>query len=336
MTSQSRGDLVAAMNVLVKRRASTADAPERDTIDEALDKLAGWVQDLNQAELLEAARIVALASDELEKVVASARMGPFDNFLIDLQGVIDRLQNTQGAMHALESLPSAPIAAGVKALAAASSPVTATASAAAPQMALPVAGAAPLPKPANSKVFDDLRAEYVAFFKACVVRPEFKDNVAFYTSRLVKFQSVYTELGASMGIPWFFIGVIHGMECGFNFTTHLHNGDPLAKRTVQVPRGRPLVGEPPFAWRDSARDALVLKGYDKETDWSVPHMLYLWEKYNGFGYRPLGVPSPYLWSFSNVYSSGKFVADHQFDPQAVSKQCGTAVMLKALQKLGAV
>lgn len=334
MTSQSRGDLITAMNVLVKRRANTADAPERDTIDEALDKLAGWVQDLNQAELLEAARIVALASDELEKVVASARMGPFGNFLIDLQGVIDRLQNTQGAMHALDSLPSAPSAAGVKALATVSSSATATA-APASSLVLQAVGAAALPKPVASKLFDELRAEYVAFFKACVVRPEFKDNVAFYTSRLIKFRPVYEELAASMGIPWFFIGVIHGMECGFNFTTHLHNGDPLGKRTVQVPRGRPLVGEPPFAWRDSARDALVLKGYDKETDWSVPHMLYLWEKYNGFGYRPLGVPSPYLWSFSTVYSSGKFVADHQFDPQAVSKQCGTAVMLKALQKLGA-
>ena len=331
MTTQSRGDLIAAMNVLVKRRANTSDALERDTIDEALDRLAGWVQDLNQAELLDAARIVALASDELEKVVASARRGPFDNFLTDLHGVIDRLQNTQGEMHALESLPSAPMAEGAKARAAAPAPA-----APAPQVATQGIGAAALPRPINSKVFDELRAEYSAYFNACAVRPEFEANVAFYTSRLVKFRAVYEELGASLGIPWFFIGVIHGMECGFNFTTHLHHGDPLSRRTVQVPRGRPLVGEPPFTWRDSARDALMLKGYDKETDWSVPHMLYLWEKYNGFGYRPLGAPSPYLWSFSSVYTSGKFVADHQFDPQAVSKQCGTAVMLKALQKLGAV
>jgi lysozyme family protein len=59
-------------------------------------------------------------------------------------------------------------------------------------------------------------------------------------------------------------------------------------------------------------------------------MLYLLEGYNGFGYRRRGVPTPYLWSFSNIYESGKFVLDGKFDPNAVSKQCGAALMLKAV------
>jgi lysozyme family protein len=42
------------------------------------------------------------------------------------------------------------------------------------------------------------------------------------------------------------------------------------------------------------------------------------------------VPTPYLWSFSSLYEKGKFVADGVFDPAAVSKQCGAAVMLKAV------
>jgi lysozyme family protein len=53
------------------------------------------------------------------------------------------------------------------------------------------------------------------------------------------------------------------------------------------------------------------------------------------GYRRRGVPSPYLWSFSNLYTKGKFVADGHFDANAVSAQCGAAVMLKALQGQGA-
>ena len=61
-------------------------------------------------------------------------------------------------------------------------------------------------------------------------------------------------------------------------------------------------------------------------------MLFPWEKYNGMGYRPFGVPSPYLWSFSSIYTSGKYVADGRFDPTVVSKQSGAAVMLKALEK----
>jgi lysozyme family protein len=35
-------------------------------------------------------------------------------------------------------------------------------------------------------------------------------------------------------------------------------------------------------------------------------------------------------SFSNLYSKGKFVQDGHFDPNAVSKQCGAALMLKAV------
>jgi lysozyme family protein len=49
------------------------------------------------------------------------------------------------------------------------------------------------------------------------------------------------------------------------------------------------------------------------------------------GYRRRGImPTPYLWSYSNLYEKGKFVADGHFDPESVSKQCGTALMLKAV------
>ncbi len=124
--------------------------------------------------------------------------------------------------------------------------------------------------------------------------------------------------------------MIHGMECGFNFAGHMHNGDPLTARTVHVPANRPAIGAPPFTWRQSAVDAMTLKGYHQVTDWSVPHMLWLLERYNGMGYRVRGRPTPYLWSFSNLYDKGKFVQDGHFDPDAVSKQCGGALMLKAV------
>ena len=57
---------------------------------------------------------------------------------------------------------------------------------------------------------------------------------------------------------------------------------------------------------------------------------------NGFGYRRFhsGVLSPYLWSYSNHYTSGKYVADGTFDPDAVSKQCGSAVILRRMAETG--
>ncbi|MNR22399.1 hypothetical protein D3C85_1393480 [compost metagenome] len=133
------------------------------------------------------------------------------------------------------------------------------------------------------------------------------------------------------GVPWFFIGIIHSLESNFHFGKHLHNGDPLTQRTVRVPAGRPVQGDPPFSWEASAKDALRMKGFDQQSDWSTARMLYRWEAYNGFGYRPRGVPSAYLWSFSTHYTKGRFVEDHVFDPNSVSQQCGAAVMLKALQ-----
>ena len=154
--------------------------------------------------------------------------------------------------------------------------------------------------------------------------------MAYYVKRLKHGQPNYELVEREVGVPWVFVGVIHGMECGFNFAGHLHNGDRLTARTVNVPKGRPKDGEPPFTWLQSALDALRMKKLDSVTDWSVPHMLYLLEGYNGFGYRRRAMPSPYLWSFSNVYEKGKFVMDGKFDPNAVSKQCGAALMLKAI------
>lgn len=120
------------------------------------------------------------------------------------------------------------------------------------------------------------------------------------------------------------------MEGSCNFKVHLHNGDPLTGKTVQVPAGRPRNGTPPFTWEISAEDALIVKGFHNISDWSIPAMLYRFEGYNGFGYRKtsINIPSPYLWSFSNHYNKGKFVADGKFNGSAVSKQCGTAVLLR--------
>ena len=141
----------------------------------------------------------------------------------------------------------------------------------------------------------------------------------------------YENIERQTGVPWFFIGVIHLLEANCNFTKHLHNGDPLSARTVQVPKGRPL-GTAPFTWEESALDALQFKSYDKVKNWTVPNMLLLFEEYNGMGYRKYhpDVNSPYLWSYSNLYTVGKYDSDGKFNPNLVSKQAGAAVILKSV------
>lgn len=133
-------------------------------------------------------------------------------------------------------------------------------------------------------------------------------------------------------VPWYFLACVHYMECSFSFKKHLHNGDPLTGYTVHVPAHRPKVGHPPpFTFEESAVDAIKLMKYDQVTNWSLPYILLKLEGYNGFGYNRKGVKSPYLWSFSNHYIKGKYVADGKFDADAVSSQMGAAVILKRME-----
>lgn len=133
------------------------------------------------------------------------------------------------------------------------------------------------------------------------------------------------------------------MEAGIfsnPFLYHLHCGDPLTGRTVNVPKGRPKFNpggniEPPsktnpYKWEESAIDALRFMGYDKQTVWAIPTCLYLFEKYNGMGYNKRGLLSPYVWSYTDKYIKGKYASDGKYDPELVSKQPGTAAILKML------
>jgi lysozyme family protein len=127
------------------------------------------------------------------------------------------------------------------------------------------------------------------------------------------------------------------MECAFDFNKHLHNGDPLSRKTVLIPRGRPDPWNPPNDWNSSAADALRIKKFTDVTDWDLARTLFRWEMYNGWRSRMLyKINTPYLWSFSNHYTKGKFVRDNVWDGNAVSQQCGAAVMLKVLVESGAV
>jgi len=181
-----------------------------------------------------------------------------------------------------------------------------------------------------------LRKEYENLFNACVTRPEYISTVDSIVKILLENKSRYQDVGSKSGIPWYFIAVIHNMEAGLSFTKHLHNGDPLKGRTVHFPPGRPLKGSPPFTWEVSAVDALSMRKLSSRTDWSLAGTLYQLEGYNGFGYRikhPY-VLTPYLWSFSNHYKNGKFIADGTWSDTALSKQCGAAVLLRRMAEHG--
>jgi uncharacterized protein (TIGR02594 family) len=216
---------------------------------------------------------------------------------------------------------------------------------AAAALAAPAAGgaalagltAANLPPPRHAFDFATLRPEYQQYFAACSISNAPQQDLTTACTRIEAGKPRYVAMSERTGVPWYVIGLLHHMESGCNFDTHLHNGDPLTARTVNEPRGRPVA--PPadgnrYTWQESAADALV--DVHAEGEWSIERLLFHAERYNGWGYRTRSVPSAYLWSGSNLFVKGKFVRDGVFDPEAPSDQLGVASVLRRLVDRGAL
>jgi lysozyme family protein len=201
-------------------------------------------------------------------------------------------------------------------------------------------------KPKSIPPFDEaLRREYASLWRAMTINPTRRAAIDKAAARIVDNMGRYKAVAAAVGprVPWWLVGIIHGLESGYNFRTHLHNGDPLARRTVQVPAGRPKA-EPaagrgqPYGWEESATDALRIKGWDKIEAWPIERQAYELERFNGFGYRMHHpeTKSPYLWSGTNAYVKGKYVKDGVWSPSAVSQQSGAMAILRALLDRAAI
>jgi lysozyme family protein len=177
--------------------------------------------------------------------------------------------------------------------------------------------------------YAELKSEYAQLFGSMEIRPDKRELVMRIARKLMRHKAQYRAVEARTGVPWFVIAVLHNRESDANFTTYLGNGEPLKRRTALVPRGRG-----PFeSWEAGAVDALALDGLDQVKTWSPERACFEIEKFNGFGYRKRGVPSPYLWSFSNLYERGKYVADGRFSSSHVDEQCGAIPIMKAIMEL---
>jgi lysozyme family protein len=183
-----------------------------------------------------------------------------------------------------------------------------------------------------------LAEEYESLYRSCSYDKDRFDDIDRLVDGLLSHKGRYEAVSDAVGAPWYFVAVIHQMESSADFTRHLHNGDPLTDRTRHVPAGRPKRGSPPFTWEESATDALKLRRIDKVPSWPLARLLYEIEGYNGWGYRLYHphVLSPYLWSWSNHYHGGKYVADGRWSDTARSRQCGAAVILRRMEERGEI
>jgi lysozyme family protein len=182
--------------------------------------------------------------------------------------------------------------------------------------------------------FEELRDSYTQMWATAELRPERTAQAHKAAAKVMAGRAHYESVGGALGIPWYFIGLAHMRESYCNFGTHLHNGDSLAARTYHVPSGRPAKGSPPFAWDDSAIDALKIKGLQAVGEWPIEQVLYQLERFNGFGYRRPGCgPSPYLCADTDLYKAGKYVRDGVYSASFVDPQDGCIAVLKCLLEL---
>lgn len=151
--------------------------------------------------------------------------------------------------------------------------------------------------------------------------------------RLTAAKERYLTISARTGVPWFVIAVIHEREASQRWDRSIAQGDPWVKKSTHVPAGRG-----PFkSFEDAAYDALVncAPYAARWRDWSAGGALTLLEQYNGLGYANKGVPSPYVWSGTDQYRSGKYIRDHVYDPNVVDSQLGCAGLILAMQSIDA-
>ena len=176
----------------------------------------------------------------------------------------------------------------------------------------------------NTKSSTTLKPDLDYLWKYCTLNRDVDSS--FIQKKIKDNYQCYLDVQKETGVPWGFIVALHYRESGCDFNKCLHNGEPFGKIFTKVP-----IGKGPFNnWEEAAIDAIKSRNINvnkmtKTTDW-----LLAAERYNGLGYRAVGIYSPYLWSGTNWYKKGKFKFDGVFDSELVDKQTGIVPILKKL------
>jgi|GEM_PF-2788999 len=175
---------------------------------------------------------------------------------------------------------------------------------------------------------------------------KFEDEVKKFAEAYEKNKSVYEEIAKKAGVPPELIAIIHHREntpdfLNGTFNVYLHNGEKLGTPTKLVPVGKDFND-----FIEAAIDAMKdEKAYiDRYNLWlgsdDIIAMMAFAEVYNGLGYYNNNRVSPYLYSGTNVYTSGKYVEEFDENDNRVSKyyndlvddQVGVYLLLKSILK----
>lgn len=179
--------------------------------------------------------------------------------------------------------------------------------------------------------FSVLSSEYAGLLAHMqVTRSASIDVVAQKLIRFVR-QGRYAEVSALTGIPQPWVSTSFEREASSNFTLSPAQGDPWDHVSTHVPKGR----GPYPSWKAAALDAYHIDHLDQvgKENWTWERACYEGEVFNGMGYRSHGVHSPYLWAGTNIYTTGKFIADGKFDSGEEDRQLGIVPLMRRMVEI---
>lgn len=143
----------------------------------------------------------------------------------------------------------------------------------------------------------------------------------------------YERVAQATWVPWELIGAIHYREADLDFNTYLHQWDPLGKPAVNEPNDIPIF----YNWEEAAIHAIKQKwslwftsidGSDEQ----LRKVADFAERYNGLGYRNKWKISPYVWSWTSLYTGGRYVADHVYNANSYDTRPGVMPIINSLLK----
>lgn len=155
-------------------------------------------------------------------------------------------------------------------------------------------------------------------------------SVGMIALRGLRYKARYQAVYEFCGVPIAVIAALHYRESNFDFATGLGQGDPIDAPSVHVPKGH----GPFVTWEDAANFYLHFDHMDDNSQpWSLPYACFKTEAWNGFGPRNHGRTSGYLWSGTDQYTGGKYVADGVWNPDVKDVQLGVIPIIKEMISL---
>lgn len=182
-------------------------------------------------------------------------------------------------------------------------------------------------------------AENTRKWAAMKIKPSFWPAAQKFAKRAFAHKAQYEDLVAEiwvrhkLRVPWWAVPLVHERECTRgvdNFDCNIAQGCRYSIHCNIIPHSGPF-----HSWKEAAIDALVAQAPQlaKWTNWSGGGVLTIDESYNGLGYWRMGVTNPYLFSGTDQYIKGKYVADGKYKANVIDTQLGVAISLKALMEL---